>query len=99
MFLLFGVFTLVLLFTVQVAAKLDYNDVADILVGPMRMLIIPMYLVWLLLTMAQVAILGSAPPPWPLAIVVYAVHLTFGFLPYLLADYAVDLLLRKRRSR
>jgi hypothetical protein len=85
-FLLFGLLTLTVFFIVEVAAKLGYNDLADTLAVPMRVLIIPMYIVWLLLTMAHVAIFGPAALSLLFAIVVYGIHLTACFLPYLLAD-------------
>ena len=62
----------------------------------MRILIVPIYLVWLLLTMAQVAIAGPHGFLMPLAMILWAVEMVAGLAPYALVDYLLE---RRRRAR
>ncbi len=90
LFLLIGVLTLCLFF---LAAGLDLagkGQIAQVLAGPMRVLIVPMYLVWMVTTMAQVAIVGPTGLPGPFAAVVSGLSLVAGLAPYALADYVLD---------
>ena len=65
-------------------------EAANALAGPMRVQIVPMYLVWMLLTMVQVAIIGPLGLPGPFAAVVSGINFVAGFAPYVIADYVVD---------
>ena len=90
LFLLIGVLTLCLFFLV---ARLDVAgkvEMARALAVPMRVLIVPMYLVWLLLTMAQVAIAGPVRLPAPFAAIVWGINMVAGLAPYALVDYVLD---------
>lgn len=95
-FLIVGLLTLVLFLTVGVLSRIGATDVVRVLAWPLRPLIIPMYLVWLLFTMLLVAILGPDAPAAPLAMVLWGLSLVAGLVPYLAADY---LLRRWRRAR
>jgi hypothetical protein len=96
LFLLIGVLTLNLFFLVAGLDRAGQVEMARALAGPMRVLIVPMYLVWLLLTMAQVAIAGPVPLPAPFAALVWCIDMLAGLAPYAFADY---LLGRLRRAR
>lgn len=97
-FLLLGVFTLFLFFLVAGLDHVDEPGIGRILAAGMRVLIVPMYLVWLLFTMAQVAMAGPGGLPAPLAMITGCVAAILGLAPYALADYALNRR-RKRRSR
>jgi hypothetical protein len=94
-FLLAGVLTLCLFFLVAGLDHVDEPGIAHTLAGAMRILIVPMYLVWLLFTLALVAIAGPAGPP-PSAAIIGCVAMVAGLAPYALADYALN---RRRRKR
>ena len=86
-FLSLGLCTLLLFFAVEALQAQGATDVAQPLSGPMRMLIIPMYLVWLLFMMLNVSIWGSGGQVGPLGILLYCLQLISGLVPYLVADY------------
>jgi hypothetical protein len=86
-FLIIGLCTLLLFFAVEALQAQGATDVAQRLAGPMRVLIIPMYVVWLLFTMLNVSIWGPGAQVAPLSILVYCLQLTGGLVPYLVADY------------
>ena len=94
LFLLIGVLTLNLFFLVAGLDRAGKVEMAHALAGPMRVLIVPMYLVWLLLTMAQVAIAGPVPLPAPLAVMVWGINMVAGLAPYALVDYVLGRLRR-----
>jgi hypothetical protein len=94
LFLLIGVLTLNLFFLVAGLDRAGKIGMAHALAGPMRVLIVPMYLVWLLLTMAQVAIAGPVPLPAPFAVIVWGIDMVAGLAPYALADYLLHRLRR-----
>ena len=62
----------------------------------MRILIVPMYLVWLLFTMAQVAAAGPAGLPAPFGMIMGCLAMLCGLAPYALADYVLNRCRRKR---
>jgi hypothetical protein len=95
-FLLIGVLTLCLFFLVARLDLAGHVEIARALAVPMRVLIVPIYLVWLLLTMAQVAIAGPGPLPAPFAVLVWCIDMVAGLAPYALVDYVLD---RLRRAR
>jgi uncharacterized protein (DUF2062 family) len=69
------------------------------LAGPMKVLIVPMYLVWIAISMALVAITGPVGLPQPFGAIVGAVGMVAGFAPYVLADYALDRWRRRRAAQ
>jgi hypothetical protein len=66
------------------------------LAGVMRVLIVPIYLVWMLIAMLLVAAEGPHGLPQPLATVVSGVSIVAGLAPYALADYVVERVRRRR---
>jgi len=89
-FLCFGFFTLGLFFLVAALGAAGQTGLANALAGPMRVLIVPMYLVWMLVTIAHVAIAGPAGLPSPFALLASVIAFTAGFAPYALADYLLN---------
>ncbi len=83
-FFLLGVFTMGLFFVVA-----GLNDTGA-LAAVMRVLIVPMYLVWMLLTMLLVAIFGPSGVPRPFAEVMSVISFAAGLAPYALADYLLS---------
>ena len=98
LFLLIGLFTLGLFYLVAVLDRTGAAEAAGALAVPMRVLIVPMYLVWLVLTMAQVALFGPSGWPAPIAAAMSGITMAAGLAPYALADYLLDRR-RRRRSR
>lgn len=90
LFLLIGLLTLGLFFLVAVLDRTGGTETAQALAGPMRVLIVPMYLVWMVLTMALVAMFGPHGLPGPFGAVLSAISLAAGLAPYALADYVID---------
>jgi hypothetical protein len=90
LFLLIGLLTLCLFFLVAGLDRAGQGEAAHALAGPMRVLIVPMYLVWMVTTIAQVAIIGSVGPPGQFGAVVSGISLAAGLAPYALADYVLD---------
>lgn len=90
LFLLIGLLTLGLFFLVAALDRAGKVEAAHTLAGPMRVLIVPMYLVWMLLTMAYVTIAGPFGPPGPFAALVSGISFIAGLAPYALADYVID---------
>jgi len=87
LFLLIGVLTLGLFFLVAGLDRVGKTEAAQALAGPMRLLIVPMYLVWMLLTMAQVAVVGPTGLHGTFAAIMGGVTFVAGLAPYALADY------------
>jgi hypothetical protein len=94
LFLSIGVLTLNLFFLVAGLDRAGKVGMAHALAVPMRVLIVPMYLVWLLLTMAQVAIAGPVRLPAPFAAFAWGINMVAGLAPYALVDYVLDRLRR-----
>jgi len=88
--LLIGLLSLGLFFLVAGLEGAGKGEAAHALAGPMRVLIVPMYLVWLAISMAQAAIAGPVGLPGPLRAVVSGISLVLGLAPYALADYVLD---------
>ncbi len=97
-FLILGLVTLAMFFVVEILNKANQTEAALVLSGPLRVLIIPMYVVWLLFNILQVVIAGPTPTGMPavLAWILWIVSLVSGLAPYALADY---LLRRWRRPQ
>ena len=81
--------TLLLFFVVDALQAEGATGAAQLLAGPMRVLIIRVYLVWLLFTMINVGIWGSGGHVEPLAIL-YCLQFSAGLVPYLVADYLLS---------
>ena len=88
-FLFLGLLTLALFFVVEALGKTGHAQAAAALAAPMRVLIIPMYVIWLLFTMLKVALAGPGGPPSAIAYVIWIVALMAGLAPYALADYVL----------
>jgi hypothetical protein len=96
LFLSIGLLTLCLLFLVPGLDKVGKSELGHPLAGPTRVLIVPMYLVWLVVSAAEVAIFGPAGLPGPLQVIVSGIGLVAGLTPYAFVDYVLD---RRRRAR
>jgi hypothetical protein len=90
LFLLIGLLTLCLFFLVAGLDRVGKTETAQALAGPMRVLIVPMYLVWMVITMVLVAVSGPAGLPGPFGVIVSGVSLALGLTPYVFADYFLD---------
>ena len=90
LFLLIGLLTLGLFFLVAGLDRAGKSETAHALAGPMRVLIVPMYLVWMGITIAQVAVVGPVGLPGPFGAVVSGISLVAGLAPYAFADYVLD---------
>ena len=64
--------------------------------GAVRVLIVPIYLVWMLIAIVQVAVAGPHGLPQPLASLLWVFSMVAGLAPYALVDYILD---RVRRAR
>lgn len=72
---------------------------ARTLAGPMRVLIVPMYLVWMLISIVQVALAGPRGLPQPLGALVSVFSMVAGLAPYALLDYILACVSRARSRR
>jgi hypothetical protein len=89
-FLLIGLLTLCLFHLVEGLDRAGKRETAEALAGPMRVLIVPMYLVWLLWTMALVAIAGPHGLPAPFSAIAPIIGSFAGLGPYALMDYVLN---------
>jgi hypothetical protein len=64
-----------------------------------RVLIMPWYLMWLLVTIAQVRLLGPDPGTPVLGFAFLTAKIAAGYLPYLAADALLARVRRRRRRR
>lgn len=85
-FLLVGLLTLTLFFISQIAQIERYPSFQSALGAILRVLIVPMYLVWLLVTALQVWLVGPADGANILRGIFGAARLVAGLIPYVLAD-------------
>jgi len=90
LFLLIGLVSLSLFFLVAWLDRTNRIETSRVLAAPMRVLIVPMYLVWLLGTIIQVAIVGPRGLPESFAAVVFGINFLAGLAPYALADYILE---------
>jgi len=90
LFLLIGILSLSLFFLVAALDRAGKTGVVQTLAGPMRVLIVPIYLVWMLISIAQVAVAGPHGLPQPIAMIVGGLSMVAGLAPYALADYILD---------
>lgn len=98
-FLLFGLLTVLLFFLVEGLRRAGKSETVDLLAVPMRVLIVPMYLIWLLIAIVHVAIFGAAGAPGPFGAVISGLSFVAGLAPYAYADYLLDRLRHARVSR
>ena len=98
-FLLIGLLTLCLFHIVEGLNRSGKTEFAQALAIPMRVLIAPMYVVWLLLTMAVVAIAGPHSLPAPLSAIAPIISSLAGLAPYAFLDYLLNRYLPWRRCR
>jgi hypothetical protein len=100
LFLLLGIATLALFFTVE-ALDRGGSGAAAGLAQPLRVVIVPMYLIWLLFMMLNAALLGPALSQhgltW-LATIIWIAGMAAGLLPYALVDYLIARWWRRRPS-
>jgi hypothetical protein len=89
-FLLLGLSSLALF---ALAARLDVG------LGLARILIVPWYAMWLLVTIVQVRLLGPDPGTPALGFAFLAVKIAAGFLPYLAADALLARVRQRGRRR
>src|SRR5215471_1204086 len=89
-FLLIGLLTLCLFHLVEGLNRAGRREIAEALAVPMRVLIMPMYVVWLLWTMAVVAIAGPHGLPAPFSTVAPIIGSLAGLGPYALLDYVFN---------
>ena len=96
LFLHIGLFTLLIYAAVPILDQAGWTGVASALSIVMRVLIVPMYLVWLVVSILRVAIAGPLVQPGFLATVASLLGFAAGLVPYVCAD---SLLHRWRQSR
>jgi hypothetical protein len=90
LFLLIGLLSLCLFFLVAGLDRAGKSETGHALAGPMRVLIVPMYLVWIVISIAQVAIVGPVGLPDPFGAIVSNISLIAGLAPYAFVDYVLD---------
>jgi hypothetical protein len=95
-FLVLGLATLLLLVTVELLRIQGAADASQCLATPLRWLMIPMYLVWLALTMLTVALWGAAGVAGLGSVLFSSLQLLGGLVPYVTAD---TLLRRWRQAK
>jgi hypothetical protein len=89
-FLLIGVFSFFLFFLVAGLDNAAKSEIVHAVAVVMRILIVPMYLVWLAFTMVRVAIGGTGRLGVPFEVLMSGIGLVAGFAPYALTDYVLD---------
>ena len=102
LFLLIGVLSLSLFFLVAGLDRVGEIGIARTLAGPMRVLIVPIYLVWMLIAMAVVAVAGPQGLqglPQPFSMIVWGLSMFAGLAPYALVDYILHRLRRPGSRR
>jgi hypothetical protein len=98
-FLLLGLLTLTLFFAVEALNRAGYTQVAAAAAAPLRVLIVPMYVVWLPFTMLNAALIGPDGTPSAVAPLIWTCGLVAGLGPYVLVDYLLALDRRWRGHR
>jgi hypothetical protein len=97
LFLFYGLAALGLFVAVDVLDRAGAMETVQALAGPMHVLIVPLYVVCLLLTVAQGAVFGPNALHGLLGPVVLGVDLVTSLAPFALADYALDRLISRLR--
>jgi hypothetical protein len=95
LFLLVGLFSLGLFFLVAGLDRAGQSGAAAKLAPVMRVAIVPIYIVWLLLTIVVVKIFGPGGPPMMFSPTIMLVEFIAGLAPYVLLDYLIN----RRRPR
>jgi hypothetical protein len=95
-FLLLGLLTLSLFLGVEALTRTGHADTAAAVAGPVRVLIVPMYVVWMPFTILNAGVVEPDASTGELVRLIWISGLVAGLAPYLLADY---LLARRRRAR
>lgn len=80
----------------QQVKEVPSPSMRETLAAGVRVLIMPIYLVWMLIVVVQVAMAGPHGLPQWLASVVWGFSMVAGLAPYALVDYILD---RVRRTR
>jgi hypothetical protein len=93
-FLTLGLCTLLLFFTAETLRSQGAVAASERLAVPLRVLAIPMYLIWFAIVMLDVALAGPNGALGASRWLVAAVQIALGLAPYILADY----LLRRWRA-
>jgi hypothetical protein len=96
LFFLIGFLTLDLFFLVAALGRTGKTELAAALAIPMRILIVPMYVFWLLATMPIVALDKHVALSGLVRGILSGISMVAGFAPYVLADY---IRARLRRTR
>ena len=96
-FLFIGIITLCLLLVVSLARTGEIGT-TNALPTPLRILVVPMYLAWMLWSLIQVAILGPVGLPQPWVSLLSGIGLIVGLAPYALADYILARIFHNRIS-
>jgi hypothetical protein len=99
LFLLVGILSLSLFWAVAALDQVGETGMAQTLAGPMRVLIVPIYLVWMLIVIVQVALAGPHGLPQPLATLVWIFSMAAGLAPYALVDFILSRVRRARSRR
>ena len=98
-FVLLGLLSLCLFFSVDALSRTGHTATAAAAARPLRVLIVPMYAVWLPFTMLSVAVAGPNGVPGTVARLIWMCGLVAGFAPYTLADYMLARWLRAQTHR
>ena len=88
-FLLLGVVSIVLYATLARSG---------VMVGLLRVLILPAYLMWMIVTVIQVRLGGATQLPTAVGVLLLLVKFAAALLPYVAADALLDRI-RRRRGR
>ena len=94
-FLVVGLLTLTLFVAVEALNRAGYTHAAAAAEVPLRVLIVPMYVVWLPFTMLNAALAGPGGTPSTIAPLLWSCGLVAGLAPYALADYLLGLARRR----
>ncbi len=94
-----GILSFALFFVVAILDQVGETGFAQTLAGPMRVLIVPVYLVWMLIAIAQVAVAGPHGLPPPFGMIVSAFSMVASLAPYALGDYILERIRRTRSLR
>jgi hypothetical protein len=86
-FLLVGLLTLALFAAVGALSSAGHTQAAAVAEVPLRVLIIPMYAVWLAVTILYVALNGTGGTTGVIVLLFWIAKLIAGFVPYALADH------------
>jgi hypothetical protein len=89
-FLFVGLLTLCLFVGVETLRRMGYAGPAAAGAAPLRVLIVPMYVVWLPFMMLNVVMKQLTGGVAPLETIIWIFGLLAGLLPYVLADHMLS---------